>query len=334
MGALGFCSGVLVCGDRGLLGRRTVCVYERKGWGVRGLWERRRRCGVVCRERYGDLELGGGKGKVTMEAGKGEEEGGNDKVTEQEVVEIPEVEDGSVMKVPLKVIGSVGLAAIVGGIVLFLGVSEKGISADRLSMFADWFQSKGAYGQVVYGLMYTALEIVALPALPLTVGCGFLFGPVKGTAIVSASSTLAAALSFLISRYALRDYISNLAKNNSKFRAVDRAVSKEGFKFTLLLRLSPIFPFALSNYLYGLTSLKFRPYILGSWLGMLPGTIAYVSGGAAAEELTSAAAGRGHPNFIVVGLGAVATVFTLYNLSKIASATIEEEELKGQSELD
>jgi SNARE associated Golgi protein len=47
----------------------------------------------------------------------------------------------------------------------------------------------------------------------------------------------------------------------------------------LLLRLSPLLPLALSNYLYGLTSVDFVPYVLGSWLGMLPGTIAYVSAG-------------------------------------------------------
>jgi uncharacterized membrane protein YdjX (TVP38/TMEM64 family) len=50
----------------------------------------------------------------------------------------------------------------------------------------------------------------------------------------------------------------------------------------LLLRLSPLLPFALSNYLYGLTSVDFVPYVLGSWLGMLPGTLVFVMTGARA----------------------------------------------------
>ena len=48
----------------------------------------------------------------------------------------------------------------------------------------------------------------------------------------------------------------------------------------MLLRLSPLLPLALSNYLYGLTSVDLTSYVLGSWAGMLPGTIAYVAAGA------------------------------------------------------
>ena len=102
--------------------------------------------------------------------------------------------------------------------------------------------------------------------------------------------------------------MAELAKDNKKFNAIDRAIGKDSFKVrfkchhcsshfwqavafakrrcpqsalqvVLLLRLSPLLPLALSNYLYGLTSVDFVPYVLGSWLGMLPGTIAYVSAG-------------------------------------------------------
>ena len=70
-----------------------------------------------------------------------------------------------------------------------------------------------------------------------------------------------------------------LAKGNKQFAAIDRAIGKDSFRVVLLLRLSPLLPLALSNYLYGLTSVDLVPYILGSWLGMLPGTLAYVTAG-------------------------------------------------------
>ncbi len=70
-----------------------------------------------------------------------------------------------------------------------------------------------------------------------------------------------------------------LAASNTKFKAIDKAIAKDGFKFVTLLRLSPLLPLAASNYLYGLTSIELAPYVLGSWLGMLPGTYAYVSAG-------------------------------------------------------
>ena len=75
--------------------------------------------------------------------------------------------------------------------------------------------------------------------------------------------------------------VLELAKGNKKFAAIDRAIGKDSFKVVLLLRLSPLLPLALSNYLYGLTSVSLGPYVLGSWLGMLPGTLAYVTAGAA-----------------------------------------------------
>jgi uncharacterized membrane protein YdjX (TVP38/TMEM64 family) len=73
--------------------------------------------------------------------------------------------------------------------------------------------------------------------------------------------------------------IMKLAGRNKRFAAIDRAISRNGLKFVTLLRLSPLLPLAVSNYLYGLTSVDLGSYVLGSWLGMLPGTYAYVTAG-------------------------------------------------------
>lgn len=76
-----------------------------------------------------------------------------------------------------------------------------------------------------------------------------------------------------------REPVEGLLDENPKFRALDTAIAKEGFKVILLLRLSPIFPFALSNYLYGVTSVDFFEYMMGTLIGFFPGTLAYVYGG-------------------------------------------------------
>lgn len=65
--------------------------------------------------------------------------------------------------------------------------------------------------------------------------------------------------------------IAKLAYKNKRFAAIDRAISRNGLKFVTLLRLSPLLPLAVSNYLYGLTSVDLGSYVLGSWIGMLPG---------------------------------------------------------------
>ncbi|KAF9670532.1 hypothetical protein SADUNF_Sadunf13G0078800 [Salix dunnii] len=138
----------------------------------------------------------------------------------------------------------------------------------------------GPAGYALFVAVYAGLEILAIPAIPLTMSAGVLFGSLVGTIIVSISGTVAASIAFLIARYFARERILKLVEGNKKFLAIDKAIGENGFKVVTLLRLSPLLPFSLGNYLYGLTSVKFIPYILGSWLGMLPGTWAYVSAGA------------------------------------------------------
>ncbi len=82
---------------------------------------------------------------------------------------------------------------------------------------------------------------------------------------------------------AARDRIQEIAQKNAKFKAIDRAIGRNSLKIVTLLRLSPLLPLALSNYLYGLTSVDLGSYVLGSWAGMLPGTIAYVAAGTLRE---------------------------------------------------
>ncbi|CAL5397634.1 unnamed protein product [Camellia sinensis] len=92
---------------------------------------------------------------------------------------------------------------------------------------------------------------------------GLLFSYIIGTIIISISGTVAASVSFLIARYFSRDRILKLAEGNKKFLTIDKVIGENGFRVATLLRLSPLLPFSLGNYLYGLTSVKFVPYVLG-----------------------------------------------------------------------
>ncbi|KAE9454929.1 hypothetical protein C3L33_13169, partial [Rhododendron williamsianum] len=149
-----------------------------------------------------------------------------------------------------------------------------------LTQFSGFIEGNGPAGYALFVAVYAGLEILAIPAIPLTLSAGLLFGTITGTIIVSISGTVAASVAFLIARYFARDRILKLVEGNKKFLAIDKAIGENGFRVVTLLRLSPLLPFSLGNYLYGLTSVEFVPYVLGSWLGMLPGTWAYVSAGA------------------------------------------------------
>src|SRR5229473_2340136 len=88
-------------------------------------------------------------------------------------------------------------------------------------------------------------------------------------ALVSIAATLGATAAFVVGRYFARDWIARKLEGNAKFKAIDEAVGREGWKIVLLTRLSPVFPFNLLNYAYGLTRVRLRDYVFASWAGMI-----------------------------------------------------------------
>ncbi|PPS01320.1 hypothetical protein GOBAR_AA19346 [Gossypium barbadense] len=171
--------------------------------------------------------------------------------------------------------------------------------------------------------VFSSLLVLAIPAIPLTMSAGLLFGSVIGTILVSISGTVAASIAFLIARYFARERILKLVEGNKKFLAIDKAIGENGFRVVTLLRLSPLLPFSLGNYLYGLTSVKFVPYVLGSWLGMLPGTWAYVSAGAFGraiiQEESDFGIGGGN-GILTLGLGLLVTAIAAAYVTQLAKS--------------
>lgn len=150
---------------------------------------------------------------------------------------------------PLLVIGAVvGLTSALGQHVPINQLLE-----DTVNQIAGL----GPYGYLYFSLVYIVAELLAIPAMPLTASSGYLFGLLPGTLVVLFSATIAAGISFFIGRTFLRSFAQEFIQKSDKWRAVDKAIAKEGFKVILLLRLSPLLPFALSNYLYAVTSVDF-----------------------------------------------------------------------------
>ncbi len=139
---------------------------------------------------------------------------------------------------------------------------------------------------------YIVACVLLLPGSLLTLGAGFILKTFWGTVTVSVGSTLGACAAFLVGRTIARHWVEKKVGANPRFAAIDGAVGREGLKIVLLTRLSPVFPFNLLNYGFGLTKVKFWQYALASWVGMLPGTVMYVYLGSALGSLADAAAGK------------------------------------------
>ena len=216
-----------------------------------------------------------------------------------------------------------GAAAVVALIAASRFVDVQGLFRETL----EWIEELGFAGAIVFLLLYIVACVFFLPGFILTLGAGAIYGIAKGTVLVSVSSTLGATAAFLVGRYLARDWIARKIEQNAKFRAVDEAVAKEGWKIVGLTRLSPIFPFSFLNYAYGLTQVSLRDYFFASWIGMLPGTVIYVYLGSIAGNLANIGEGNRQKSplewaVIVVGL-LVAIIVTVY-VTKVARRALTE----------
>ncbi len=203
------------------------------------------------------------------------------------------------------------------------------LPADRLvAMVSAQVERLGLWGAVLFGLAYVVAALIFVPGSALTLAAGAVFGLWWGTLIVSIAATCAAALAFLIGRYLARDAVRAWAARRPKFRAIDAAIGQGGWKVIALLRLSPVVPFSLGNYLFGLTAIGFLPYVLTSWIAMLPGTFLYVylgyAGRAGLAASAGAAGGKSPGEWTLLVVGLLATLAVIFQVTRIARRAIQE----------
>jgi uncharacterized membrane protein YdjX (TVP38/TMEM64 family) len=196
----------------------------------------------------------------------------------------------------------------------------------------DKIRDMGPLGYIYFATFYVFAEVLAVPAIPLTASSGYLFGLVPGTITVLISATIAAAISFYIGRTFLRSRIEKMVEGNKKWAAIDRAINKEGLKVVLLLRLSPLLPFALSNYLYGLTSVDFSKFLLGTFLGFAPGTFGFVYAGSAGRDIFSGLDSKQGVPYYTYALAATTILIGAQLIGSIASAAVNELEDSAEPE--
>lgn len=150
------------------------------------------------------------------------------------------------------------------------------ISVENIQNLQEFISSFGIIAPLVFIITYVLATIFFLPGLPLTLLSGIVFGPIMGTVYVSISSVLGASLSFIIAKTLGRRYLENKFSDSSLFKKIESGIKEHGWQMILVTRLLPIFPYNLQNYLYGLTNVRLKTFSFVSWIGMLPGTVAFV----------------------------------------------------------
>jgi len=156
------------------------------------------------------------------------------------------------------------------------------INATKLQEF---IQSFGFWAPLVYIVIYAIAPILMFPGSILSLAGGLAFGPLWGTAYTALGATIGACGAFWVARIMGRGFVEKLAKGKSK--TFDDSAAEHGLQIILLLRLVPLFPFNALNYAAGLSKIKFKDYFIGTLIGIIPGTFAYVYLGSSLTNVLS-----------------------------------------------
>jgi len=189
------------------------------------------------------------------------------------------------------------LGLLLLGFIIFVIVDSltNQYARNTLLKFLEWIEDNPTLGVIAFIGVYFICTVCFIPGSILTLGAGFVFststsslwtGVLLGTIAVFIGASLGAIASFLLGRYLFRDgFVARLTQKYTVFEAIDTALAEKGFRIMVLLRLSPIIPFNVLNYVSGITAINFFHYCIAC-VAMLPGTILYVFLGASAGSLS------------------------------------------------
>jgi len=171
------------------------------------------------------------------------------------------------------------------------------IEKDAILSFLETLKGEW-WGPLVFILIYAIGCVLALPGSILTLAGGAIFGTVNGTLFNVLASNLGATLAFFMARFLGRDFVAGLMKGG-KLAKLDDSIEKNGFKTIFRLRLIPVFPFNGLNFGSGFSKVKYKDYLLGSVLGMLPGTFIYTYFGSSVLEGVTGASQKAFVNLAI-----------------------------------
>ncbi len=177
--------------------------------------------------------------------------------------------------------------AVLAGIIIILGPAEIITAYEHVSPqgIRDLIGSFGALTVVAFLVISILRPFFFLPATPFTLASGFLFGFWQGLLWSMAGTTLSAILTFFIARYLFHDYV--MRRFSGRVSGIDRAIESRGWRFILFMRLIPMLPFDIVSYIAGISSIRFKDYIIGTVLGELPAAFALVMLGSSLDQIGS-----------------------------------------------
>ena len=199
-----------------------------------------------------------------------------------------------------------------------------GIQRDLVALL-EWVQAQGAWSVLIFVLIMALVVVLLMPGIFFTTGAGFVFGIIAGTTYVVLGTTLGGAAAFLIARHLSGPRAQRLMQSHQNLHAFTREAARHAFAVVLLTRLIPVFPFKVSNYLFGLAKFPFRPCVLAAAIGVIPYSLHNVYLGSLAADLAQLSAGtlqRTPWQWAMYGLGFIAIIAAVTFFSRLAKSSL------------
>jgi uncharacterized membrane protein YdjX (TVP38/TMEM64 family) len=187
-------------------------------------------------------------------------------------------------------------------------------------------EALGPWAPLVFVVLHTVSVVVLVPSLAPNFAAGALFGVVQGLPLTLLGAGLGAVAAFGLGRTVARAPVERRFANDARFRALSKLTRERGWKIVALARLTPIFPFSIGNYAFGVTAIRARDYFFASVLGTIPSNAVYVYLGAVAGEVAAGSA-AGHERtpaeWALLCTGLLATVVLAVFLRRVAGEALE-----------
>jgi uncharacterized membrane protein YdjX (TVP38/TMEM64 family) len=204
-----------------------------------------------------------------------------------------------------------------------IGLAGAQLLAPYLPQFASQVERMGAWAPVAFVGAYVAVVVLMLPAFLLIMVGGAVFGLVKGAVLSMTGALLGGTVAFLIARHVAGEQVARRVARRPALASIDRAIGEDGMKLVFLLRLSTAVPFVLSNYALGVTRVRTRDFVVGTF-GLIPTVLTYAAYGSASR----AVGGHGRPAMspVVLVVGISATVLLGIWIGRLAQKALRDAE--------
>jgi len=178
-------------------------------------------------------------------------------------------------------------------------------------------------GIFFFVVIYIFIVLLILPASWLSIAAGYLYGTYLGSVIVFISAFIGASISFFISKRFLSKKVLDMINKYPKLSLLENIIQKGGLKLIVLTRLSPLFPFSILNYFYGLNNITYKDFSI-SLICIIPGTFLYCSVGSLLNDLSDIVNLKLNNNLFTTLISIISTSLIIYFLSKYSNEIINE----------